>query len=246
MSDGIMKGMRIKGCVGEWATAQAAANAQAIAVAHGSAVLSYGELEASANQLAHHLLSLGLEREAEVGLCLGHSLSFEIAALGILKAGGAYLPLDPTYRLERLTLMLKDAGALFLVTDLPQQPCLANGPWKTVTLDGNAQVFAGGSTSAPAVPIKPSNLAYLIYTSGSTGRPKAVEISHGSLLNLVFWHQRVFGVSARDRAPFMAAVGFDAAVWELWPYLAAGASLHWPSDRAIYAGPKSLRDWVGR
>ena len=144
MSDGIIKMMKIQRCVGELVTAQAAANTQALAVAHGSAVLTYGELEASANQLAHHLLSLGLEPEAPVGLCLGHSLNFVIAALGILKAGGAYLPLDPTYPLERLTLMLKDAGALVLVTDSRQQPCLANGPWKTVTLDGDAQVFAGG------------------------------------------------------------------------------------------------------
>src|SRR6267378_6892799 len=244
MNDSIMKVMKIQRCVGELVTAQAAANAQAIAVAHGSAVLTYGELEASANQLAHHLLSLGLEPEAAVGLCLVHSLNFVVAALGILKAGGAYLPLDPTYPLERLTLMLKDAGALFLVTDPRRHPCLANGPWKTVALAGDAQIFAGASTSAPAVPIKPSNLAYLIYTSGSTGCPKAVEISHGSLSNLVFWHQRVFCVSARDRAPFMAAVGFDAAVWELWPYLAAGASLHLPSDKAIYTVPKSLRDWL--
>ncbi len=243
MSNVIMKRMEIQRWVGELLTAQAAANTQALAVAHGSAVLTYGELEASTNQLAHHLLCLGLEPEAVVGLCLGHSLNFVIAALGILKAGGAYLPLDPTHPLERLTLMLKDAGALFLVTDSRQQPCLANGPWKTITLDGDAQVFAGGSTSAPAVHIGPSNLAYLIYTSGSTGSPKAVEISHGSLLNLVFWHQRVFGVSAKDRAPFMAAVGFDAAVWEVWPYVAAGASLHLPSDTAIYTVPKSLRDW---
>jgi amino acid adenylation domain-containing protein len=243
MSDVIMKRLEIQRCLGELVTAQAAANTQALAVAHGSAVLTYGELEASANQLAHHLLRLGLEPEAVVGLYLGHSLNFVIAALGILKAGGAYLPLDPTQPRERLTLMLKDAGALFLVTDSRQQPCLANGPWKTITLDGDAQVFARGSISAPAVHIEPSDLAYLIYTSGSTGSPKAVEISHGSLLNLVFWHQRVFGVSAKDRAPFMAAVGFDAAVWEVWPYLAAGASLHLPSDKAIYTVPKSLRDW---
>src|SRR6267143_444167 len=109
------KDQRFQRCVGELVTAQAAANTQALAVAHGSAVLTYGELEASANQMAHLLLSLGLEPEATVGLCLGHSLNFVIAALGILKAGGAYLPLDPTYPLERLTLMLKDAGALFLV-----------------------------------------------------------------------------------------------------------------------------------
>src|SRR5882762_6485078 len=244
ISDVHGKGQQFQRCITELVAAQAGANPQALAVARGSTHLTYAELEAGANQLARHLLSLGLESEATVGLCLGHSLNFVIAALGILKAGGAYLPLDPTYPVERLTLMLKDAGALFLVTDSRQQPCLANGPWKTVSLDGVAQGFAGGSTNTPAVPIKPSNLAYLIYTSGSTGRPKAVEISHGSLLNLVFWHQRVFGVSARDRAPFMAAVGFDAAVWELWPYLAAGASLHLPSDKAIYTVPESLRDWL--
>ena len=244
MSEGTIETMKTKRCVGELVAAQAAANAQALAVAQGSAVLTYGELEARANQLANHLLSWGLQPEATVGLCLGHSLNFVIAALGILKAGGAYLPLDPAYPQERLTLMLKDACAAFLVTDSRQQPCLANGPWKTVTLDSDEQVFAGSPTSAPAVPIKPSNLAYLIYTSGSTGSPKAVEISHSSLLNLVFWHQRVFGVSAKDRAPFMAAVSFDAAVWELWPYLVAGASLHLLSDKPIYTVPKSLRDWL--
>src|SRR5438094_1673930 len=244
MSDGAIGTTKTQRCVGELIAAQAAANTEAFAVAHGSAVLTYGELEASANQLAHHLLSLGLNPGAAVGLCLGHSLNFVIAALGILKAGGAYLPLDPAYPQERLTLMLKDACAAFLVTDSRQQPCLANGPWKTVTLDSDEQVFAGSPTSAPAVPIKPSNLAYLIYTSGSTGSPKAVEISHSSLLNLVSWHQRVFGVSARDRAPFMAAVSFDAAVWEPWPYLVAGASLHLLSDKAIYTVPKSLRDWL--
>src|SRR5258708_16720952 len=201
MKDSIMKVMKVQRCVGELVTAEAAANAQGIAVAHGSAVLTYGELEASANQMAHLLLSLGLEPEATVGLCLGHSLNFVIAALGILKAGGAYLPLDPTYPLERLTLMLKDAGALFLVTDSRRQPCLANGPWKTVALDGDAQIFAGASTSAPAIPIKPSDLAYLIYTPGSTGCPKAVEISHGRLSNLVFWHQPVFCVIPRAPAP---------------------------------------------
>src|SRR4029077_17915278 len=83
--------------VGELVSAQAAANAQVLAVAHGSATLTYGELEASANRRAHPLLSFGLESEATVGLCLGHSLNFVIAALGILKAGGAYLPLDPTH-----------------------------------------------------------------------------------------------------------------------------------------------------
>jgi amino acid adenylation domain-containing protein len=234
---------QFEGFVADLVSAQAAANCQRLALAHGSAVLTYGELEVRANQLAHHLLALGLQPEAPVGLCLGHSFDFVIAALGILKACGAYLPLDPTYPLERLTLMLRDAGTLFLVTNPRQVPYFAKGPWKLVSIAGEASVFAGSST-APAVTTKPENLAYLIYTSGSTGYPKAVEISHASLLNLVSWHRRAFGISAEDRAPFMAAVGFDAAVWEVWPYLTAGASVHLLSDRAIYTIPKSLRDWL--
>ena len=244
ISDVHGKGQQFQRCITELVAAQAGANPQALAVARGSTHLTYAELEAGANQLARHLLSLGLEPETPVGLCLGHSLKFVIAALGILKAGGAYLALDPTYPVERLTLMLKDAGALFLVTDSRQLPCLAAGPWKTISIDGNARALARNPASAPSVYIKPGDLAYLIYTSGSTGRPKAVEISHGSLLKLVSWHQRVFGISAKDRAPFMAAVGFDAAVWELWPYLTAGASLHLLSDEAIYSVPHSLRDWL--
>jgi acyl-coenzyme A synthetase/AMP-(fatty) acid ligase/acyl carrier protein len=87
-------------------------------------------------------------------------------------------------------------------------------------------------------------LAYLIYTSGSTGKPKAVEVTHGNLMNLVLWHQRVFDISPEDRAPFMASVGFDAAVWEVWPYLTAGASLHLLSEKSIYTLPQALRNWL--
>ena len=231
-------------CVPALVSAQAAANPRALGIAQGSNRLTYGDLEARANQLAHHLLSLGLKQETPVGLCLGHSIDFVVGALAILKAGGAYLPLDPAYPLDRLLLMLRDAGAGFLVTDSHQLPCLANGPWKIVSLYGDAQVIARHSTAAPAVVIRPRDLSYLIYTSGSTGLPKAVEIAHGSLLNLIFWHHLAFGVTAEDRAPFMAAVSFDAAVWEIWPYLTAGASLHLLEDRSIYTAPESLRDWL--
>lgn len=233
-------------CVPALLGAKAAADPGAIAISQGSKSFSYRELEASANQLAHHLLSFGLSRETPVGLCLGHSIDFVVGALAILKAGGAYLPLDPTYPLERRLWMLKDAGAGLLVTDSQQLPSAANGPWKIISLDGDAQVIARNSTTAPPVVLRPRDLAYLIYTSGSTGLPKAVEITHGSLLNLVLWHQRAFGVTAEDRAPFMAAVSFDAAVWEIWPYLAAGASLHLLKDRNIYTAPESLRDWLVR
>ena len=231
-------------CVPALVSAQAAADRRALAITHGSKSLSYCELEAKANQLAHHLLSLGLTRETPVGLCFGHSIDFVVGAFAILKAGAAYLPLDPSYPLERRLLMLKDAGAGFLITDSRQLPYMANGPWKVITLDRDAQLIARNSNATPPVVLSPRDLAYLIYTSGSTGLPKAVEITHGSLLNLIFWHQRAFDVKAGDRAPFMAAVSFDAAVWEIWPYLAAGSSLHLLEDRSIYTAPESLRDWL--
>src|SRR5439155_111133 len=91
--------------------------------------------------------------------------------------------------------------------------------------------------------VKPEHLAYVIYTSGSTGRPKGVEITHGSLANLVTWHRRAFGVTADDRAPLYASPAFDAAVWEIWPYLVSGASLHLPPD-AVRTDPEALRDWL--
>ena len=223
---------------------QTAANPKALAVSHGSARLSYGQLDAKANQLAHHLTSLGATSEAVIGLCLDNSIQFIVAALGILKAGGAYLPLDPTYPVERLSLMLKEAGALLLITDSVQLPKFANVACQTVNIDDEALVFNTSSTTDPAVTVSPDRLAYLIYTSGSTGKPKAVEVTHGNLMNLVLWHQRVFDIRPEDRAPFMAAVGFDAAVWEVWPYLTAGASLHLLSDKSIYKVPQALRNWL--
>jgi amino acid adenylation domain-containing protein len=223
---------------------QAAANPEALAVAHGSARLSYGQLDAQANQLAHHLTSLGVQTEAVVGLCLDNSIQFIVAALGVLKAGAAYLPLDPTYPLERQYLMLKEAGAFLLITDSHHLPRFANGPCNTVDIDDESHLLNTSSATDPAITVTPNMLAYLIYTSGSTGKPKAVEVTHGNLMNLVLWHQRVFDISPEDRAPFMASVGFDAAVWEVWPYLTAGASLHLLSEKSIYTLPQALRNWL--
>jgi non-ribosomal peptide synthetase component F len=86
-------------------------------------------------------------------------------------------------------------------------------------------------------------LAYVIYTSGSTGQPKSVEVTHANLMNLVTWHQEAFHISKNDRATLLAGIGFDASVWETWPYLTAGASLHFPSE-AVRLSPKLLRGWI--
>jgi amino acid adenylation domain-containing protein len=170
------------------------------------------------------------------------SVDLPVAALGVLKAGGAYLPLDPSYPAPRLSMLLEDSGTSLVITQSNLFGSLPIGKWQTILLEDVPQDGANSSTSS-GVGTKPENLAYIIFTSGSTGRPKGVQISHGSLLNLVNWHIRTFNVTAADKATLQASPGFDAAVWETWPYLAAGASLH-VIDEKVRVTPDLLRNWI--
>jgi len=223
--------------------AQVAAAPNALAVAGPDGRLTYGELDVRANQLAHRLQSLGVGSEVLVGLCLERSAALVTGALGILKSGGAYVALDPTYPAERLAFMLRDAQVRVLITDRAQAERLDAGSATVIALDDPAIGLDAESPIAPSSAVTAKDLAYVIYTSGSTGTPKGVMIEHDSLLNLVFWHRRAFAVTARDRATQLASPAFDAAVWELWPYLTAGASIHVsPSD--VRADAAALRDWL--
>jgi len=230
-------------CVPQLIAAQAAATPEAQAVAAGGEILTYRELDQQSNQLAHHLISLGVEQETIVGLCMHRSPQTIICALAILKAGGAYLPLDPAYPVERLAFMLNESQPRVLITQQRVAEQLSSGSWKVINIDGDRTQFDRQPVTPPDVDMNAAQLAYVIYTSGSTGQPKGVEITHDSLLNLVFWHQREFDVTPRDRASHLANVGFDAAVWEVWPYLSAGASLHLP-DEDTRISPGLLRDWL--
>jgi amino acid adenylation domain-containing protein len=232
---------RIKS-VSELVAARAAATPDAIALMDRGELITYEELDQRANQLANYLNGLGVGPETIVGLCLERSPESVMCALGVLKAGGAYLPLDPAYPAERLLFMLNDAQPRALITRAEMAGKLSEGPWKVLSVDRDREI-ENYSTDSPANQVTPDQLAYVIYTSGSTGRPKGVEITHESLLNLVSWHQREFNVTRHDRASHLASVGFDAAVWEVWPYLTAGASLHLP-DRVTRISPELLRDWL--
>jgi len=230
-------------CVHQLFEEQAGRTPGQVALVCGNLQLTYGELDSRANQLAHYLRALGVGPEVLVGVCVARSVQMVIGMLGILKAGGAYLPLDPDYPPERLAFILNDAQAPVLLSQQCFVERLSNGKWKVIALDKEDAPI----TDVPAEPlrdeVKAYNLTYVIYTSGSTGVPKGVQITHGSLLNLVFWHQRTFDVTARDRATQVASPGFDASVWELWPYLAAGASVYIP-DRETRGVPELLRDWI--
>jgi amino acid adenylation domain-containing protein len=215
-----------------------------LAIADATTRMNYMDLERQANQLAAYLCDMGARPESCVGLFLERSPQFIIAALAVLKTGAAYLPLDSSTPLNRVAFILADAGAPLLLTHRGKAGQLAAGPWRVLDLDGpEAAVIA----ARPATPVQaepaPGSLAYVIYTSGSTGRPKGVEITHANLANLIHWHQAAFGVTADDRASQVAGLGFDAAVWEIWPYLTAGASLHL-ADELTRRSPQALRDWL--
>jgi amino acid adenylation domain-containing protein len=240
------------GCVSLLVDLRAAETPDAPALSAGAQTLTYRELNCLGNQLAHYLIALGVGNDnatgsdSLVGICLDRSFAGVVSALGVLKAGAAYLPLDPAYPLERLAFMLSDAQPRVLITNTAMAKQLPAGTWKVIAIDNLADIpptVAGQPTSAPNVDISPDSLAYVIYTSGSTGRPKGVEITHASLMNLVAWHQQAFEITADDRASLLAGVGFDAAVWETWPYLTAGASLHLPGD-ATRLSAELLRDWL--
>ena len=222
---------------------QAFRTPDALALHAGADSISYEELDRKANPLAHYLISLGVGSESIVGICLERSPEAIVSALAVFKAGGAYLPLDPAYPRERLSMMLNDAQPRVVLTTSEMASHISEGNWKVVVLDDARKQIEGFSTTAPSISSEPENLAYVIYTSGSTGEPKGVEITNASLMNLIEWHQHAFGITAHDRASLLASVGFDASVWETWPYLTAGASLHLPTNE-MRVSPELLRDWV--
>ena len=221
--------------------ARAAERPDAVAVTSDVGVLTYGALDAQANRLAHHLRSLGVDVGVPVGLCVPRSFEMVVGALGVLKAGGAYIPMDPAYPADRLAFMLDDAQAPAVITTASLAQALPLGKRTLVTV-GSPQVTAQPA-SAPVVDTEESDLAYIVYTSGSTGTPKGVEITHRGLTNLVAWHVHAFSVSTADRASHVSGLGFDASVWELWPYLTAGASVSLVDERTRNS-PELLREWL--
>jgi amino acid adenylation domain-containing protein len=212
-----------------------------IAVTDPARSFSYGELEARSNGLAHHLRTLGVGPGTRVGVCRDRSATNVVGLLATLKAGAAYIGMDPTFPEARLEYMLRAASAPVLLTDASTIERLRSIDATLIDLDVDPTVET--EIDVAAAPVTASDAAYVMYTSGSSGRPKGVEISHGSLLHLVDWHNEAFGVAADDRASVLANPAFDASVWEVWPYLSVGANLHVP-DPDVVLTPERLRDWL--
>ncbi|SFJ64597.1 non-ribosomal peptide synthetase [Thermoflavimicrobium dichotomicum] len=229
-------------CVHKWVERRAEEQPEALAVASETTHLTYGELNRRANQLAHYLNKRGVGQGSLVGVCMERSPELVIGLLGILKTGSTYVPIDPAYPADRITYMLEDAQVDILLTQAHLEGQLPKVD-RMICLDEDWTEISRESTENLYVPVTVDSLAYVIYTSGSTGKPKGVMVQHRSLLNLVFWHLREYELSATDRTTLLAGVAFDASVWEIWPTLVAGASLHIPTDDTRLS-PEALRDWL--
>ncbi|MBK9945446.1 MAG: amino acid adenylation domain-containing protein [Kouleothrix sp.] len=204
---------------------QAARDPAALALVAGDQQLSYAALNARANQLAHHLRTLGIGPEARVALGLARSPELVLAMLAVLKAGGAFLPLDMAYPAERLAAMLADAqvAAVISTTGLAEQLPAPGAP--LVLLDRDTAQIAAQSAANPPDLAAPEHAAYLIYTSGSTGRPKGVLLTHRGLSNLAAAQAHAFGVRPGEQTLQFASPSFDAAIFEIVLALQAGATL---------------------
>ena len=224
-------------------SAQAESNPAAVALASCSSTVTYKQLEEDSNRLARHLAALGVGPDVVVGICVERSPLMVIAALSILKAGGAYLPIDPTYPPDRINFIVSEARPRLVLSHSAIVPRLLDESIESMALDLELERLALQPATMPDQPGEVNDLAYVIYTSGSTGQPKGVEITHKGLMNLIAWHHAAFQVTSSDRATQTASPGFDAAVWEVWPYLTAGASLYFPGE-SIRSQPDVLRSWL--
>ncbi len=209
-------------CIHQLFEQQVARHPDAIAVVFKNQQLTYGELNCRANQLAHHLRSMGVGADVLVGICVERSLEMMVGLLGILKAGGAYVPLDPEYPPERLSFMLQDAQVSVLLTQQKLVDKLPEHPAQRICLDTDWQIIGQLSQENSIASVEPHHLAYVMYTSGSTGAPKGVEVVHRGISRLLFGVNYV-DLAANQRFLQLAPISFDAATFEIWGALLHGA-----------------------
>ena len=229
-------------CIHEWFELQAARNPELTALVFEDRSLTYGELNARANQLAHRLRKLGVGPDVIVGLLMERSFELMIALFGVLKAGGAYLPLDPDYPSERLLYMINDAAMPVLLTQTHLLDVLPDAcPATAIVLDDDRATLDDESVENPVAIVSEQNLAYCIYTSGSTGQPKGTLNTHAGISNRLCWMQDTYQLNIADRVLQKTTFSFDVSVWEFfWP-LMTGAALVLARPGGQSDGPYMVR-----
>ena len=230
-------------CIHELFEAQAAATPQAVAVIHEDKQLSYAELNAQANQLAHHLRELGVKPDTLVAICGERSLNIVVGLMAILKAGGAYVPLDPAYPKERLAFMLEDSAPVALLTQGRLESLFEGIAKGFPVLDLEAKFPSWSdrpqtNLDHSGMELSSDNLAYVIYTSGSTGKPKGVMVEHKNLCNLITDVKNRYHIRAEDRILQFAAIAFDMSIQDIFGALLLGAGLVLRTDAWIAGANK--------
>ncbi|MGH7411975.1 MAG: non-ribosomal peptide synthetase, partial [Candidatus Methylomirabilis sp.] len=220
-------------CIHELFEAQVERTPDAIAVVMGDEQLTYRELNARANQLAHFLREQGVVPKVLVGICMERSVEMVVGLLGILKAGGGYMPSDPTYPRERLAFMLEDTKAPVLLTQERLTGVLPLVECRVIFVDTEWGAIGQGSEENPASGVTAENLAYVVYTSGSTGKPKGVAIPHRALVNFTISGCEAFALRPGDRILQFASISFDTAAEEIFTSLARGATLVLRTDSML-------------
>jgi amino acid adenylation domain-containing protein len=210
-------------CVHELFEVQVQETPEATAVVFEEQTLSYAELNARANQLAHHLIALGVQPDAPIAIALERSPEMIVALLAVLKAGGAYVPLDPEYPVERLAFMLEDSAARILITQTPLREKLPKVE-HTICVDTEPSSFAQHPDTNPDQPVRPEHLAYIIYTSGSTGKPKGVALEHRSPSALLDWARSVWSPEELSGVLASTSICFDLSVFEIFLPLSVGGT----------------------
>ena len=215
-------------CLHDLVEEQAAMHPDQIAVVFRDEHLTYGELNARANRLAHRLRALGVGPDTLVGICLERSLETIIGLLATLKASGAYVPLDPAYPAHRLQFMLEDGAAPILLTQHRLLPGLPSHQSRVLCLDSEADNWAGESSDNPTHETTSDNLAYVIYTSGSTGQPKGVCVPHRGAVRLLK-NSGFVEFGSDDTFLHVTSLSFDPSTFEIWMPLLHGRA--WRSIR---------------
>ena len=230
-----------KFCIHQLFEQQVQKTPSAVAVSFEEQSLTYGELNARANQLAHYLSKIGVKPETLVGICVERSLEMIIGLLGILKAGGAYLPLDPAYPKERLEFMVEDAQISVWVTQEKLRTHLPLSNIDTICLDKDEPTLSQQSKHNPKYAVNIENLAYILYTSGSTGLPKGVLIPHKALANLATVEIELFNLQPSSRVIQFASLNFDVSVSEIFTTLCSGGQLWLGSPNSLLPGDNLLK-----
>jgi amino acid adenylation domain-containing protein len=223
-------------CIHHLFEAQVERTPDAEAVVFEGERLTYAELNARANRLAHHLRALGVGPDARVGICVGRSLEMVVGVLGVLKAGGAYVPLDPGYPVDRLAHMLADSAPAAVLTQKGLRERVESADAPVLELDAAAPEWSDGPATNPERgDVTPAHLFYVTYTSGTTGRPKGVPNPHRGSVNRLHWMQERHGLQVGEGVLQNSSFSFDASVFEIfWPLAVGG--------RVVLPRPDGHRD----